>query len=92
MSTNLSSSVAAFVLGFSLTLCLRILLPSPDGATTTTAPGSSANTARWLGEHMLSYFLLVKLKIVRVRVCSGDNDPNISRHLKGKPLQPSLTP
>lgn len=51
--------MATFVLGFSLSLRLVILLPSPDGATTTTAPGSSANASRWRREHVLSYFLLM---------------------------------
>ena len=42
--------------------------------------------------HMLPNFLLVKLEVVRIGVCRGDNDPNISRNLERKPLQPGLAP
>lgn len=84
--------MTTFVLSFSLPFRLVNLLTFPDGTTTIPAPGSSSNAPRWLGEHVSPKFLLVKLQVVRVRVCRGDNDPNVSWHLKGKPLQPSLAP
>lgn len=42
--------------------------------------------------HVLSDFLLVELKVVRVRVRGGDDEPDVPWHSERKPLKPGLGP
>lgn len=39
---------------------------------------------------MLLDFLLVKLEVVRIWVCGGDNNSHVSRNMERKPLQPGF--
>ena len=41
---------------------------------------------------MLSNFLLVELKVVRVRVRGGDNKPDVPGYSERKPLKAGLGP
>lgn len=91
----LSSSVTTLVLGFAFCLLVDSLLPPTDVPTFVCLRAAfPVGVSRWLGRknllvgvhHVLSNFLLVKLEIVWVRVCCGDDDSSISRSLKGEPL------
>lgn len=42
--------------------------------------------------HVLSDFLLMELKVIRIRVCGGDNEPNVPGNSQRKPLKTGLGP